>query len=581
MNKTTSINLGGYFFHIDEDAFRKLSNYFDAVRSSLSPDGREEIINDIESRISELFTEKLGNTKQVIGLKEVDDIITIMGQPEDYKIEEETPKNDFQSNYTSTSSSKKLYRDKENSFLGGVLSGLGHYFGVDPLWLRIIMVILFFGFATGLVLYIILWILIPEAVTTSQKLEMKGEPINISNIEKKVKEGFNEISDKFSNLDHDKIATNAKSGAEKIANTLSEIIITLFKAFGKIIGFFILLFATIAFLGIIVSSIILLFSNALPDVLVQDIVHTPFKFDIPLWSQGLMLLFTIGIPMFFFILLGLGLMLPNTKSIGNYAKFTLFSIWLLSLFCTIFVGINYAKELSHEGKVSKKEYLNIVSNDTLEVKFITNDFFSKGTHDNSYLEITQDSLKNNILYSNNVNIHLKYTDKKQPYIIVEKSAKGRNFDDANNRAEKIKYNYKFVGNQLLLDNYFLTNVENKFRGQEVDIYLYMPEGIVYYPNKNVERYLSGHNSDYDYGYGPEGYHYSVSENNLNCLDCPNDEYTHEEKIKNDTISNLDENSEIILNEEGILIKKGNKTVEKENVESIKINKDGITIKNEK
>jgi hypothetical protein len=133
MNKTTSINLGGYFFHIDEDAFRKLSNYFDAVKRSLSPDGREEIINDIESRISELFTEKLGSTKQVIGLKEVDDIITIMGQPEDYKIEDESPKNDFQSNYTSTGSIKKLYRDKDNSFLGGVLSGLGHYLGVDPL----------------------------------------------------------------------------------------------------------------------------------------------------------------------------------------------------------------------------------------------------------------------------------------------------------------------------------------------------------------------------------------------------------------------------------------------------------------
>ena len=226
MNKTTSINLGGYFFHIDEDAFRKLSNYFDAVRSSLSPDGREEIINDIESRISELFTEKLGTTKQVISLKEVDDIITIMGQPEDYKIEEETPKNDFKSNYTSSSSSKKLYRDKENAKLGGVASGIGHYFSIDPLWIRILFIISpWITFGTSTVIYLILWILIPEAVTTSQKLEMKGEPINISNIEKKVKEGFNEISDKFSNLDQDKIATNAKSGAEKIVNTLSDIVI--------------------------------------------------------------------------------------------------------------------------------------------------------------------------------------------------------------------------------------------------------------------------------------------------------------------------------------------------------------------
>jgi phage shock protein PspC (stress-responsive transcriptional regulator) len=541
MNKTTSINLGGYFFHIDEDAFKKLSNYFDAVRRSLSPDGREEIIKDIESRISEIFTEKLGTTKQVIGLKEVDDVIAIMGQPEDYKIEEETPKGNYYSSYsTSGSSTKKLYRDKENSLLGGVMSGLGHYFGVDPLWLRIIMVILFFGFGTGLVLYLILWILVPEAVTTSQKLEMRGEPINISNIEKKVKEGFSEISDKFTNLDHEKIAANAKYGAEKVGSTLGDIIVTLFKAFGKVIGFFILLFATIAFLGIVISSIILLFSNALPDVLVQDIVHTPFKFDIPLWSQGLMFLFTFGIPLFFFVLLGLRLMIPNTKSIGNYAKFTLLSIWLLSLICTVFVGINYANELSHDGKVSKKELLPIVANDTLEVKFITNDFFSKGIHDKTDLEITQDSLKNNILYSNNVNIHLKYTDKKQPYIIVEKSAQGKNFDEANSRAEKIKYNYKFVGKQLLLDNYFLTDVKNKFRGQEVDIYLYMPEGMVYYPNKNVERYLSSHNSDYDYHYGPEGYRYNVTENELKCLDCPidtdnDDEETHIENISGEII----------------------------------------------
>ena len=114
------------------------------------------------------------------------------------------------------------------------MSGLGHYFGVDPLWLRIIMVILFFGFGTGLVLYLILWILVPEATTTTQKLEMRGEPITISNIEKKVKEGFSEISDKFSNLDHDKIASTAKHGAQQVGSTIGDIITTLFKAFGKL-----------------------------------------------------------------------------------------------------------------------------------------------------------------------------------------------------------------------------------------------------------------------------------------------------------------------------------------------------------
>jgi phage shock protein PspC (stress-responsive transcriptional regulator) len=543
MNKTTSINLGGYFFHIDEDAFKKLSNYFDAVRRSLSPDGREEIIKDIETRISEIFTEKLGTTKQVIGLKEVDDVIAIMGQPEDYKIEDETPKNEYYSNYSNSgSSTKKLYRDKENSLLGGVMSGLGHYFGVDPLWLRIIMVILFFGFGTGLVLYLILWILVPEATTTSQKLEMRGEPITISNIEKKVKEGFSEISDKFSNLDHDKIAANAKYGAERIGSTLSDIIIAMFKAFGKVIGFFIVLFATITFLSVVVGSIVLLFSSTLPEIMLHDNIHTPFNFDVPLWAQGLLLLFSVGIPLFFFVLVGLRLLIPNTRSIGSYAKYTLLALWLISIVSLTVVGINYATELSHDGKVSKKELLPIVANDTLEVKFVTNDFFSKSNHQISSLKVTQDSLKHNIIYSNNVNFHLKYTDKKQPYVIVERTAQGKNFDEANQRAEKIKYNYKFVGKQLLLDNYFLTEVENKFRGQEVDIYLYMPEGMVYFPNKNVERYLAGHNTDFDYYYGPEGYRYKVTENELTCLDCPIDtnkdnEETHIENIDGEFIGN--------------------------------------------
>ena len=68
MNKTISINLGGFFFHIDEDAYQKLSRYFDAVKRSLSPDGRDEIVKDIESRIAELFQERLQNEKQVVGI---------------------------------------------------------------------------------------------------------------------------------------------------------------------------------------------------------------------------------------------------------------------------------------------------------------------------------------------------------------------------------------------------------------------------------------------------------------------------------------------------------------------------------
>lgn len=523
MNKTTSINLGGFFFHIDEDAYNKLNSYLQAVKRSLSPEGREEIIKDIENRIAELFQEKLGTTKQVIGLLEVEAIITIMGQPEDYKIEDEQPSNAASGSFEYQYHSKKLYRDKDNALLGGVLSGLGHYLGVDPLWLRIIMVILLFGLGTGFFVYIILWILIPEAVTTTQKLEMKGQPITISNIEKKVKEGFNDFTDKINTID-----------PKKIGSTAGEIITEIFKGIGKAIGFFIVLISTITFIGIIVASVILLFSSSLPEVMVQENIHTPFNFDVPLWAQGLLLLLSFGIPLFFFVLLGLKLLIPHTKSIGNYVKYTLLALWIFSLVTLTIIGIKYASELSHDGKAVKKEYLPLSAKDTLTIKFVNNDFFSKNIEHRTDLMVTQDSSKNEIIYSNNVSIHLKKTDKLQPFIIVERTAQGKNFNEANNRAEKINYHFSFKDKELVLDNYFVTASSSKFRNQQVHIYVYLPEGIVYFPNKNVEYYLNSHNSDFDNLYGPEGYFYKVNNGELDCLNCPG-ENAETETIESVTI----------------------------------------------
>ena len=187
MNKTVNINIGGMFFHIDEDAYQKLTRYFDAIKRSLSnSSGHDEIIKDIEMRVSELLHEKQLTDKHVIGLKDVDEVIAVMGQPEDYIIEDD---NNATPIYNSASlRTKKLYRDKEKGMIGGVSSGLGFYFGIDAVWIRIVLILLVFaGFGTGILAYIILWIVTPEAITTSEKLEMTGEPVTISNIEKKSK----------------------------------------------------------------------------------------------------------------------------------------------------------------------------------------------------------------------------------------------------------------------------------------------------------------------------------------------------------------------------------------------------------
>lgn len=188
MNKTININLGGFFFHIDEIAYQKLRRYLESISKSLSddPQGKNEIIPDIEARISELLSEKITDARQVVNEGDIDDIIVIMGQPEDYA-DAEQEYSDASYSYTrNNASGKKLFRDGDDKFLGGVCSGVGHYFNIDVIWIRLAFIVLLFSGFSPLI-YIILWILLPEAKTTSEKLQMEGEAVNIDNIEKKIR----------------------------------------------------------------------------------------------------------------------------------------------------------------------------------------------------------------------------------------------------------------------------------------------------------------------------------------------------------------------------------------------------------
>jgi phage shock protein PspC (stress-responsive transcriptional regulator) len=521
MNKTISINLGGFFFHIDEDAYQKLTRYFDAVKHSLSPEGKEEIIKDIESRIAELFQERLKNEKQVVSIIEVDEIIAIMGQPEDYRIDEDK---NYQDNpntaYTSYARPRKLYRDKDNSMLGGVLSGLGHYIGIDPLWLRIAMVILFFGFGTGLLIYILLWVLIPEAVTTSQKLEMRGEPINISNIEKKVKEGFDEITGKINSIDHQKLTRNAKSGANQVVSTIGDIFVNLFKVIAKILGVFIIFFSGLTLIGIFIGGIVMIFSSSLSDAFIFNKMDTPLTFDYPLWVQGILLILTVGIPLLFLIILGLKLVVNNMRPMNSYLKYSLLAVWIVALITSIYIGIKQATEVGFTGKVAQKEQLFVQPTDTVFLKMNFNDFYAKNVHRKKSNLYTHDENNNPIIYSNTVMIHLMNTENDTPFIQIEKNADGKTYNDARNRAEKIKYNFDIQENTIKLDNYFITDFKNKFRDQEVHIYIYLPEGTIVFPDKSISKFLTSHNSDINIYYGNEGEYYTVEGDEMKCLSCP-------------------------------------------------------------
>lgn len=569
MNKTVNMNLGGFFFHIDEDAYQKLNRYFEAIRSSLSSDGRDEIMNDIESRVSELFSEKLVNSKQVLSLKDVDDVIAIMGQPEDYKIEDGPTT--AQSNYTYSSKSKKLYRDKDKSIIGGVCTGLSHYFGIDTVWIRILFIVSPFVTAgTSLLIYIILWAVTPEAVTTSEKLEMMGEPITVSNIEKKVKEELDALSERFKGADYSKMSENVKNGAQRVGNSLGDVIISIMKVFSKFIGAIMIFIGSVTIIGLLIS-LITLGSTSNLSMPWLDYFNTFNYTNTSMWMIAFMFFLAIGIPFFLLILLGLKILVPHLKSIGNIAKYTLLALWILSVGVLITLGVRQASEVAFENKVVTKEMINLKPNDTLEVKFKNNDYFTKDNYHNVDFEFVQDSLGRDVIYSNDINFEVLPTDEKQAYIQIEKESNGKSFSEAKQRASNIEYKFKVEGNKIIFDNYFLTEVKNKFRGQEVMIYLYLPKGTYFKPHESVEDFDSSDNDFFNLHYSSDKYTYKVEDSKVKCLNCPIDENEWDDVDDK-------ESHTVTIDENGIKIKRDTVISNSKEIKELKINEDGIIIK---
>ncbi len=209
MKKTVSVNISGLFFHIDEDAYDRLNRYLTGVKRHFSKDnGRDEIISDIESRIAELLTKRLTGNRQVVSIGDIEEVVKQMGEP--FEMEGGTTMPPEDKDQFAYRRPRRLFRDPENKMIAGVASGMSAYFNLDPVWMRLLFVISIFLSGAGIIAYFILWIIVPEAITTAERLEMRGEPVNISNIEKSIKEEFSNVKDRFN-----KFADSAKSSFSK------------------------------------------------------------------------------------------------------------------------------------------------------------------------------------------------------------------------------------------------------------------------------------------------------------------------------------------------------------------------------
>ena len=580
MNKTININLGGIFFHIDELAYQKLRLYLDAIRRSLSddPQGRDEILNDIELRIGELLSERIKDVRQVVNENDIDEITKIMGKPEDYLVDEELFEDETASR--KNISSKKLFRDTDDKFLGGVCSGMAHYVGIDVIWMRLLWLILFFFFGTGILVYILLWILVPQAESTAEKLQMKGEPVNISNIERKireefqdvasrVKDGVNDVTEKVKSSDFKKNVSNkTRSGLEEIIETLGKIILTILKVFGKFIGAIIIFIASVTLIALIIGA----FSWGSFEMLgfSDDFVHyPPFFFDsvLPAWLLITFAFVAISIPFVVLFMLGLKILSSNVKSFSTTTKLSLLGIWIIAVLGLAFAGINFATQTAFDGVNNQTEELPLVANDTLKIKMIGNENLSNRSElrrNYDFETVYENEVQK--LYSTRINVDVKTTDKSNAFVKIRKESTGKNRLDANNDAEAIEYQFNLTEKDLLLNGYFLTDFKNKFKDQLIDITVYIPINTVVYLDNSTRTFLDDvDNIQNIYDRDMPKHYYKMTENGLECLDCDSaifgDDYKKEQfKLKIDkdgvqmNINDGDKKADVKIDENGIVIK---------------------------
>lgn len=226
MNRAITITLSGQAFQIEEEAYEKLKSYLEDVKRNLStgPD-TDEIINDIEASLAEKFSTREGREKAVITKIDVEDLIKIMGDPEVFLQKEEPEDNPSDKlNDSGLVGQKKLYRSSDDIIIAGVCSGLAAYFGIETALVRLLFGISIFFGGAGVVLYILLWIIVPEAKTSSQKMAMQGKPVTLASIEKTVKENVSKIN-------NEKNRENIKTAGRKIL----ELPFNLLKMTGEVI----------------------------------------------------------------------------------------------------------------------------------------------------------------------------------------------------------------------------------------------------------------------------------------------------------------------------------------------------------
>ncbi|HYG37018.1 MAG TPA: DUF2807 domain-containing protein [Cytophagales bacterium] len=586
MKKNISINISGVIFHIEEDGYDQLKNYLDSISIYFSSfEDNKEIIADIENRIAEIFYSKLNETKQVITSEDVVALIATMGTISDFQAIEEEEDKATDSSYRQSSGahaasdassqthagSKRLYRDTKRKLLGGVAAGIANYLMIDPLWIRLLIVALFFGiffvpemsgftaiayfilwivlpereileenekvkklfrnpeerviggvcsgiaayfgadvilirllFVIGIflggstiVLYLILWIITPEARTLTERMKMQGEPVTLSNIEQNIKKNLNVKEDEDENV------------LTKILLFPFRVIAVVFTAIGKMLGpllifigqfvrilvgillIFFPVILLIAFLGIAGSAFGWIAGFGFMD---QNLF--PFEVlinGLPKYAVVAVTLVAI-IPLIALVIIGASL-LAKRRLFHPAMNWSLGGLMILAVLIAAFAIPAYLNDFKREGKYEEEKIYTIPAK-TLILK----------------------ANPNNDVEYNKVDVILRGHDGEGVKVVEKFRARGSSRKDAAQNAQMISYRYTQEDSTFTFDWNFQFEEEAAFKGQSLDIFVYIPYGKEFIIGEDLGEVLRSHN--YFGIHEVEGNKWVAEREGMKCLTCP-------------------------------------------------------------
>jgi phage shock protein PspC (stress-responsive transcriptional regulator) len=526
MKKTFTINISGIIFHIDEDAFEKLNIYLETIKSYFTnSEGRDEIIADIEARIAEMLQSKITEQKQVITIEDINDVISIMGAPEQIGGQASDDKKQNEE----TKHSKRLYRDPDNKILGGVCGGIGAYFNIDPLWIRIGFVVALLAFGSGSLIYLLLWVIIPVARSTTERLEMRGEPVNVHNIEKTIHEEIDGLKKRLKNLKNEAKDAYSKNFKDRHPQTAVEKIIDFFLILLKYFIRFVAIFIGIIFIFVgifLVTGFISSFFGSDEIIWISSIGISNFSFpvflnlflgsstQITLALIGLALF--IGIPLIMLVYNGIKLIF-GLKSKKRFVGISTVSLWFAGLFLCLIISLGLLSSFSHKSVITKKETLQQPQNGLLNVYVKKDNIIdSLSEYENKFV-IGQWNLVsvNNKSYRFGLpELVIVKSDNDQYQMTAYYSSKGTDKEEAENHISKIEYKFSQNDTSLILDPYYMLPEKEKWRMQNLKVVIKVPLWKSIYLSPETASLLNYHNDNIDYEKDFAGKKWTMTENGL-------------------------------------------------------------------